>query len=89
MAIGYGKVLQRQIESGKPAALPFTLSLELLPVALQKNSQHLFSIENLDFDISDFGRDVMRELIKAAVLQSGQSTAIFIIRRLLPYDTLI
>jgi hypothetical protein len=89
MAVGNGKVLQRQIDSGKPEVLPITPSLELLPVALQKNSEHSFSTENLDFDISDFGRDVMRELIKATVLHSGQSTAIFIIGRLLTYDTLI
>jgi hypothetical protein len=74
-------------ERGKPEVLPFTPSLELLRVALQKNSERLFSTEKLDFDISDFGRDVMRELIKAAVLHSRQSTVIFIIRRL-TYDTL-
>jgi hypothetical protein len=89
MAGGNGKVLQRQIESGKPEVLPFTSSLELLRVALQKNNEHLFSTENLDFDISDFGHDVMRELIKAAGLHSGQSTAIFIIRGLLTYNILI
>jgi hypothetical protein len=55
MAGGNGKVLQRQIESGKPEVLPFTSSLELLPVALQKNSEHYSQqkIWILIFQISD------------------------------------